>query len=261
MSTRHFDRAAELTRQGTPFVQVTLISTRGHAPQDPGAKILVTGNGLDTGTVGGGKVEAKCVERAKELLKNPRPAPELVTWNLQKDVGMTCGGEVTYLFETFAGESWQIVVFGAGHVAQALARTLDTLACRAVFVDDRPEWLERLPQSGRIRAEYRESPASFVSELEGREFVVVMTRGHATDMPVLRALYAQKPGIPYLGSIGSDVKALKIRAELKASGISPEDVARLHCPIGLPLGNNDPAEIAISIVAELIQERDRVFKT
>ncbi|MBS1962399.1 MAG: XdhC family protein [Bdellovibrionales bacterium] len=255
--------AAELESAGTPFVVVTMAGTRGHAPQDPGAKILVTSDGLHFGTVGGGKVEAKCIEEAKRILAlPPGDSPTLLyTWNLQRDVGMTCGGEVTYLFERREAASWPIVVFGAGHVAQALARILETLACRATFVDSRSEWIERTPLgSGKLRTAAVAEPVDYVKHLKGDEFVVVTTRGHATDLPVLKALYAREreEGLrfPYIGGIGSDVKALKLRKELGEFGVPAERIREFHCPIGLPLGGNDPAEIAISIAAELIQCRD-----
>jgi xanthine dehydrogenase accessory factor len=84
-----------------------------------------------------------------------------------------------------------------------------------------------------------------------------MTRGHATDVPVLREVLHQFPDAPYLGVIGSNVKGIKIRNEMKAEGFDPERVVRIRSPMGLDLGNNDPAEIAISIAAELIQVRGR----
>lgn len=255
--------AAELEGSGTPFVVVTMAGTRGHAPQDPGAKILVTAEGLHFGTVGGGKVEAKCILEGKRLLAlPPGESPTLLlTWNLQRDVGMTCGGEVTYLFERRDAAGWPIVVFGAGHVAQSVAKVLETLACRATFVDTRPEWIERTPlSSGKLRTALVAEPADYVASLKGDEYVVVTTRGHATDLPVLKALYAREreEGLrfPYIGGIGSDVKALKLRKELAELGVPSDRIREFRCPIGLPLGGNDPAEIAISIAAELIQVRD-----
>lgn len=266
MSAVNFwEAAALLEREGTPFVVVTMAATRGHAPQDPGAKILVTASGLAYGTVGGGKVEAKCIVEGQRLLALPRgESPTvLLTWNLQRDVGMTCGGEVTYLFERREVTAWKIVVFGAGHVAQSLATLLATLACRATFVDARPEWLERTPEgAGKIGTVLLEDPSTYVAKLTGEEFVVVTTKGHATDLPVLKALFSREKNedfrFPYIGGIGSDVKALKLRSELKEFGVPTARVAEFRCPIGLPFGTNDPAEIAVSIAAELIQVRDEV---
>ena len=259
-----FERAGELEVAGTPFVVVTMTATRGHAPQDPGAKAIVTSTGLDYGTVGGGKVEAKAIVYAQEFLNdsNPeRPPTEVLTWNLQKDVGMSCGGEVQFLFERFVPLSWKIVIFGAGHVSQALTRSLLGLDCQVTCIDTRPEWLEKLPSSPKLTIRHVEDLAQAATALSDRAFVVVMTRGHATDLPVLEALL-KRPGemLPYVGVIGSDVKAIRIRRDLAKLGVTPERIEKLHCPMGVEIDNrNHPGEIAISIAAGLIQARGRAF--
>jgi xanthine dehydrogenase accessory factor len=97
--------------------------------------------------VGGGKLEAKAIALAQELLaKNEnRKNCQLIKWNLTKDVGMTCGGVVSLVFEVFAGAEWQIAVFGAGHVAQELVPLVTKLDCRAHCVDSRRDWLDKIP--------------------------------------------------------------------------------------------------------------------
>lgn len=266
-----WEAAAELERTGTPFVTVTMVASRGHAPQDPGAKAIVTTDGLASGTVGGGKVEARCIDQARKLLGHSADGapdghhvePLLVTWNLQRDIGMSCGGEVTYLFELHSRAQWKIAIFGAGHVAQALVRVLEPMHCSLFVVDSRPEWLERLPTNSRVKRVLVSEPADGVASplFDSDTSFAVMTRGHATDVPVLRAIHERFPDCRYVGVIGSDVKALKIRSELKAEGLRLDFIERLRSPMGLPLGGNDPAEIAVSIAAELLQTRDRSRKT
>src|SRR5690606_35704731 len=123
---------------------------------DIGAKIIVTESGLQFGTVGGGKVEAKAIQFAKELLsdKNPKEMTSnglLLTWNLQTDVGMTCGGQVQLFFEKYFSNSWTIAVFGAGHVAQSVTRLLLGLNCQIHCVDPRKEWIDKLPDSPKLK--------------------------------------------------------------------------------------------------------------
>lgn len=260
-ATSFFEKAAELESAGIPFYVVTLVSTRGHAPQDPGAKAIVTAKGLEWGTVGGGKVEAKAITHAQEQLSVTNPdksEPEFHTWNLQKDVGMSCGGEVSFLFERFSGISWTIVVYGAGHVAQMLVRQLLMLDCKVICVDTRPEWLERMPKDSRkLTLKLVEDLPASVKDFPADAFYVVMTRGHATDLPVLEALLKRgKP--PYLGAIGSDVKAIRIRKDLRELGFSDAVIEGVRCPMGIDIDNrNAPAEIGISIAAELIKVRGR----
>ena len=102
--------------------------------------MLCDTGGLIAGTVGGGKVEAKALGLARDLIEQ-KAATRSVEWHLQKDVGMTCGGRVRLYFETFLASDWHIVIFGAGHVAQALIRTLLSLDCRITCVDPRADWL------------------------------------------------------------------------------------------------------------------------
>ena len=258
-----FEKASELESAGIPFVVVTLAGTRGHAPQDPGAKAIILKGGLEWGTVGGGKVEAKAILYSQEMLKlaapaGEKPGPELLTWNLQRDVGMSCGGEVSFLFERFVGVNWTIVVFGAGHVAQILVRQLLMLRAKVICVDTRPEWLEKMPKdSKKLKSILTESLAESVADLPEDASYVVMTRGHATDLPVLEALL-KRGTPPYVGAIGSHVKGIKIRKDLADLGILEERVKIVRCPMGIDIGNrNDPAEIGISIAAELIATRGR----
>lgn len=246
-------RCEELLAAGTPYVQVTLVEVTGSTPQDVGARMLVTAAGLAAGTVGGGRVEAKAIEQAQTILQE-KTGPTLCDWSLKADVGMTCGGRVKLFFQSFAVAGWEVVIFGAGHVAQALARLLVTLpACRVTCIDPRADWLAKLPEG--IIAKQIENPANEVESLPENAYVVCMTRGHSSDLPVLKAIFATQRKFPFLGVIGSQAKAAVLRKELTEAGI-PAERAQFHCPVGLPIGTNHPAEIAVSIVAQLLEVRD-----
>jgi xanthine dehydrogenase accessory factor len=264
MPTPHgfVERLAELSQSGVPFVCVTMVQAQGSTPQDAGSKMLVTAVGLVTGTVGGGRVEHKAIEHAQAMLAKPtadsrQPIADLAEWNLKRDVGMTCGGSVKLFFETYNHSDWRIVVFGAGHVASAVVECLAPLDCHVTCVDSRAEWLDRIPSRNRLRKVQCAEPRTLVAELPGDAFVICMTMGHATDRPILEEIFRQKRQFPFLGVIGSKAKRAVLVKELTASGISPSDAEVFRCPIGLDIGTNQPGEIAISVVAQLIQERDR----
>lgn len=248
----HFRRAAELAEQGTPFVAVSLIETTGSTPADAGARMLVTAAGLDTGTVGGGRVEAKAIEVARQMLTESS-ASRVVDWSLKADVGMTCGGRVTLSFDAVAAVAWPIIIFGAGHVTQALARLLVTLPCRVTCIDPREDWLAKLPAG--VRTIATEDPPGEVARLPDDAFVLCMTRGHRSDLPVLQRVFELGRSFPFLGVIGSRAKAAVLRKELQEAGIAASGL-RFHCPVGLPIGGNSPPEIAVSIAAQLLEQRD-----
>ncbi|MES2855439.1 MAG: xanthine dehydrogenase accessory protein XdhC [Bdellovibrionota bacterium] len=252
----HWMAAAELEEAGEVFVVVTIVSGKGHIPQDIGAKCIVTQKGLHAGTVGGGKIEARCILHAKEILQAENRDPQLITWNLTRDIGMTCGGEATILFEITDPKKWSIAIFGAGHVSQALNRTLLNLDCSITCIDNRSEWLAKLPESPKLKKVLSENAREVVSKLSGQTFFVVMTQGHGSDVPILEEIFKTFPDAPYIGVMGSDVKADRIRRDLLALGIDAGLIEKLRSPIGLDLGGNQPFEIAISVTAQLLQCRD-----
>ena len=252
-----FSRVIELTEARKKFVTVTLVDGRGSVPQETGAKMLVDPDGLVSGTVGGGKIENQALQYAqKMLLENSElPSRGMVTWNLQRDIGMTCGGEVSLFFESYFNKTWNIAVFGAGHVAQALVRTLLTLDCNIYCIDSRAKWIEKLPKHVSLKAICREDMASEVATLPENCSIVSMTQGHSTDVPVLKEVFSVDK-FAFVGVIGSAVKAARIRKELLELNVPSEKLDRLRCPVGLDIGNNTPAEIAISIAAQLLSVRE-----
>lgn len=253
------EKLAELSRDGVPFVSVTLVATTGSTPQDAGSKMLVDAAGLVLGTVGGGRVEHQAIGHARQMLarsSSESPPTELVEWNLKRDVGMTCGGSVKLYFESYNHTDWRIALFGAGHVAQAVVHCLAPLECHVTCIDSRAEWLNRIPDAARLTKIESDDSPSCVVQLPDDAFVLCMTMGHRTDRPILEEIFRQGRQFPFLGVIGSKAKRAVLRRELLAAGVDPPQADRFHCPIGLPLGSNQPGEIAISIVAQLIQSRD-----
>lgn len=204
-------------------------------------------------------MEFKAINEAKSLLENKSHETALYEWNLQKDVGMSCGGIVRVYFEAFLSKSWKIAVFGAGHVANALIPLLLMLDCRVSCVDPRDVWLNKLPRSPKLKVIQAEEMVSEVKHLDEDTFVLLMTMGHSTDLPILLEILRTKQ-FPYLGVIGSKAKAVRIKKDIDEAGFPPACKEAFFCPIGLDLGSNHPQEIAISVAAQLIQERDRLLR-
>lgn len=250
-----FEAQNDLLATNTPFVAVTVVDTLGSTPQDGGAKMLVTREGRVHGTVGGGKIEVRCIEEARALLADPgAPKTRFVQWSLEKDIGMTCGGIVRVYFEAFNVTRWNIVVFGAGHVANALVGLLEHLDCRITCIDPREEWLARLPESPKLTKVLAPDMPSRVASIPDGSFVVLMTMGHTTDKPILIEILRTRT-FPYLGVIGSNAKAKRLRQDVLDAGLPPEATKAFFCPVGLELGTNHPQEIAISIAAQMLMVR------
>jgi xanthine dehydrogenase accessory factor len=146
-------------------------------------------------------------------------------------------------------------LFGAGHVAAATARVAALAGFRISVVDDRAEYAnrERFPDAWRIRVLDSFDQSVSDETLGPWDFAVILTRGHIHDRTVLSL--ALRTGAGYVGMIGSRRKREAIYGALLKEGVSPSDLERVHSPIGIPIGAETPEEIAVSIVAELIQQR------
>lgn len=251
-----FEKLNELIATGTPVVSVTVVDTVGSVPNEHGSKMLVTRDGLFFGTVGGGKVEKRALEEAADMLRGGE-SPRFFQWQLNKDIGMTCGGMVKMYFEAFNVATWNVVVFGAGHVANALINILVRLDCRIRCYDPREEWLAKLPTSPNLETFVTPEMPSVVASLPDDAFVLLMSSGHSTDKPILLEILRTRT-FPFLGVIGSRAKAKRLDQDITEAGLPNEAKEKFHCPVGLPLGTNHPQEIAISVAAQLLQERDRL---
>ena len=258
-----YEKLNELLSAQAPFVSVTMVDAVGSVPQEPGTKMLVTPDGLYYGTVGGGKVENRSIQEAQALLvQHQAKVPDVsktrfVNWALDKDIGMTCGGSVKLYFEVFNTGTWTIAVFGAGHVGQALIRILLGLDCRVLCIDPRENWLAQLPEHPQLTKIHAEEMPAVVKDLPEEAFVALMTMGHTTDKPILLEILSTRK-FPYLGVIGSEAKAIRLRKDVIEAGLPESAKDAFYCPIGLDLGNNHPQEIAVSVAAQLIQQRDRL---
>ncbi|MFT3991549.1 MAG: xanthine dehydrogenase accessory protein XdhC [Luteolibacter sp.] len=246
-----------LAESGQDAVVITLIGLRGSVPGELGAKAVVSAQGLQSGTIGGGKIEARAIFLAQELLADSaRPVCQTRCWNLQKDIGMTCGGEMTLLFEIHrASPPWRIVIFGAGHVSQALVKVLLPLACQIVVIDTREDWLAKLPVAEKLLPVKVGWIEDGVSQIREKDQILAITQGHSTDFPVLRDVFLSRRDVSFIGVIGSQAKRAVLLKNLRQTGVDEALLQTLVCPLGLPLGGNDPAEIAISIAAQLLERR------
>ena len=145
---------------------------------------------------------------------------------------------------------------GAGHVALAVARLAAFVGFEVVVMDDRADFAsrERYPEAREVRV--LESFSHCIDTLGQDDYLVIVTRGHLHDRDVLAQALRSEAG--YIGMIGSRRKRAAVYDSLREEGLGDADLARVHCPIGLAIDADTPEEIALSIVAELVQQRARM---
>lgn len=235
-----------------PCALVTVAATKGSVPRAAGAKMLVYADGRTSGTVGGGKFEALVVSEALDCLRTKEPL--LKTFTLREgetdSFGAICGGEMTVLLEPQRLREALFLV-GAGHCAQAIARLAVECGLLVEVLDDRAEILAEMP-AGVVRHAEIAAP-QFIGERAWQrdEAIVIVSRNHQLDGEAL-ASALRTPGAGYIGMIGSRRKVRQVFDRLRARGVSEEALAQVYAPIGLDIGADSPAEIAVSAVAEIL---------
>ena len=247
--------AAAALERGEPAALVTIVRSAGSTPQRTGAKMLVFADGRTVGTIGGGCYENDALGKAREAIASGKPS--LVKYDLNDDFvqesGLICGGQMEVYIDPIA-PSPALYVIGAGHVGWNLARIAADAGFRIHVLDDREKFAnaERFPFADTIEVD---DIGAWLhkAELPASAYVVVVTRGHTHDFEAVRALAARD--LRYLGLIGSRAKVARIFDALESEGMPLECLQRVHAPIGLDIGAITPAEIAVSILAELIAIR------
>lgn len=241
----------EALRAGRPCALATVAATKGSVPRHPGAKMIVYEDGSISGTVGGGKFESLVIAEALDCLA--RQETVLKTWPLREDrpdsFGAICGGEVTVLIEPHV-PTHRLLIVGGGHCAQALAKLAAECGFFVTALEDREDILERCESAHRRLTE--PAPDYVVkTKLDRNDAIVIVSRHYDIDREALAAAL-RKGGAGYIGMIGSRRKVLQVYDQLKADGFSAEQLSSVYAPIGLDIGSDSPAEIAVSIVAEIL---------
>jgi xanthine dehydrogenase accessory factor len=306
-------------RAGNPCLLATVVERFGSAPRGTGTGMVLSQSGEQTGTLGGGSMEYRAREDAKQLLL--AGASAVRTYEIHTDDSNKASGSVQILFRSLCAETGRalyesmhrafetqqeaylicalsenggfvsrvlsaqelctalnlpcpperavctegepryliepllpaprVVLFGGGHVAQCMARQLDLLDYRVWVLEDRAEFAQAslFPSAERVLL-CNYATANEQIGFTKRDHAIVMSRGHETDEQILRWLLSSEAD--YIGCIGSKKKIALLKEKLLASGLGEQQIGRMHAPIGLDIRAQTPAEIAVSVAAELI---------
>lgn len=230
----------------------TIIRSKGSTPRHVTSKMLVYPDGRIVGTIGGGEVENRVIKEAIKAM-NER-TPHLLSYNMANpergDPGV-CGGQVEIYVEPLIPKN-VLVVVGVGHVGKAVAHLAKWLGFIVAVTDDRPEFCNpgSVPEADAFYPiPLEELPSKL--DITPWTYIVLTTRGINVDIPGLPPILASKAA--YIGVIGSKRRWATTKKKLVDNGVPAELIKRVHSPIGLEIHAETPEEIAVSIMAEIIE--------
>jgi xanthine dehydrogenase accessory factor len=242
-------KAIDLRKDRVSFAWATVVKVAGSAPRHVGAKMIICADGKIFGTIGGGALEHQVIVDSAQIIQ--RGTAELKSYPLGPLFGQCCGGEMDIFIEPVLPKK-EIVVFGAGHIAEDLCPLLQKINFRVTLVDERKERIE-LPAFQSVEEKLNELPSDALKTIkfDANLYLIVITHQHKHDEAIVE--YCLDKPFKYLGCIGSKTKWQKFKARYKSRGITDEQLSRVTTPIGLDIGSETPFEIAVSITAQLIQ--------
>jgi xanthine dehydrogenase accessory factor len=257
VSRKVMHRAAELLDAGVSFALCTVVSTRGSVPGKAGAKMIVQADGSQFGTVGGAGLEERVKDLGRRCLAEKQNLTQKfeLAFNRPGALDSLCGGAVEILVE-YMGAVPHVLICGGGHVGLEVARLCDQLEYVHSVLDDRADFAsrERFPGARELHVG---RPETFFPDrdLSGYSHVVLLGYSYKIDTEALYQAVTRFEG--YVGLICSRLKRREMFAKLRERGVAETALARIEAPLGLAIGAETPAEIAVSILGSIIQHHKR----
>ena len=248
-----YNKITEAINNNIPSWLVTVTKVTGSTPASIGMKMLVYSDGNIAGTVGGGEIEKKVIDK----IINTHPGDiEKWSYNLgakddsAESTNMICGGMQEVIVEPLLVGS-PLYIIGGGHCGMALSNLASKTGFLVTVIDNREEWANKIKHPNAINTiccEYTEITRKINFPKES--FIVIMTHGHIHDALVLEQIISKD--YKYIGMIGSKGKVKIVLEDLIEKEIPLEKVKSIYSPIGIDILTHKPDEIAVSIVAQMI---------
>lgn len=236
----------------------TILNTKGSTPRKVGAKMLVYEDGSICNTIGGGDLEKKVIENALSVIK--KREAKIFKHDLLNQHDMCCGGKVEIFIEPILKKN-KLYIFGAGHTGQALAKIAVNFGFEVVLIDDRKEYIDKVLPFGEDlggavnKMNLPHQQALSALPFDDQVFICIMTYSHPMDREILA--YCIKKPFAYLGMIGSHRKVEMTKKMFVDAGVgTKEDLEKIDMPMGIDISAEGPDEIAISILAKLIEVKN-----
>jgi xanthine dehydrogenase accessory factor len=254
--TAVFEEIARIRAEGEKGAIATVISSRIPAAMKEKSKLILRADGTMLGGIGEGGFIEDCVrQKAEEVMREDYLT--VLQFEIGDEEAQRWGLEPGDTLDVFVEPIIAIptlYLFGGGHVSLQIARVAKMVGLKIVVIDDRPAFAnkERFPMADETRVEDLYTVFERL-KIDDQSYIVAVTRGHQHDEPVIEQ--AIRTEARYIGMIGSKRKISRMWKKLIERGADKARLAQVHAPIGLEIGADTPEEIAVSIVAQLIQSR------
>ena len=246
-----FEKAVRLRAAKVSFCMATIVSARGSTPRKAGTRMLVMPDGKQSGSIGGGALERSIIKECLHALKHNRCLLKSFDMTSGSTI-MSCGGKIQVFMEPFYARP-TLFILGAGHIGKALCQAASFCGIESVLLERKTQASGgpacNMPGKVIYLADFSHLPEGL--HILSSDFIVTATGSHEEDFMGLKT--SLKTDADFIGLVGSLKKKAVIFQMLRQQGISEKELERIVCPVGLKIGAQGPEEIAVSIMAQLIQ--------
>lgn len=257
MQTEILDRIVKEVNKGKKAALVFITEAKGSVPGANDSMMAVFEDGQTFGTIGGGPMEYEVIKKTMEAIKNGKDDVFDHRLNKSSDLNMICGGENKGYIKVFNPQP-QLIIYGAGHVGQKLARVALKTGFDVTIVDEREDYKDKEDFIG-IKSFLAMSSKDANDKIDfssSNTYIVICTTN--SDKEVLKNVINKD--YRYIGMIGSRHKIKIVFDDLIENGVDSTLLDKIHTPIGFDIDNGKVEEIAISIMAEILAVKNNKFK-
>ena len=261
-----FNKLEKVKNYKNEVIKAKIINTEGSVPSELGKYMLISEKDI-FGTIGGGHLEYLVINKSKELLKNKIKKPEILSIPLGPGIGQCCGGYVQIQLTNHSNgeksleisiKNSNLYIFGAGHIGQALSSKSLDLNFNVHLIDSRKNYL-LMNEYEDIDYIFAKEPWKLIKNLSSDSFYIILTHSHDFDFKIINEILIYN-SFKFIGLIGSKTKKNKFSNRLKNNGHHQNIINSIECPVGLNIKHTkEPNEIAISIIAKLIDYRNNLI--
>jgi len=252
---KYIDKIQEIIRLRQKAAFCLITQTNGSTPRKIGSKMIVYSDNSVFGSIGGGEIEHFVVQKSQEILKTQQA--QSFSFALKTDFEMACGGNVDVYIEPI-NIAKQLIIFGGGHISKALVKIAKEFDFSIIVIDEREnifESWEKLENVNLINEHHEVAIPNLT--FDSNTLICVITHTHTHDKALAGICGTKEKA--YLGVIASKTKSAKFAKELVEEGtLTQEQVGQIDMPMGFAMSCETPEEIAISILAKLIDTKNKI---